>query len=194
MCGTLAGRGFHDSIAHATSPQENLTFRVNDLDGFGTAQRCSCSRRTHGSDHPGPSADGMNVFVYLSMLPLAQTHTRSAVPPSDYNRCRRGALRLRNVHDEMITQPGGPSCALSARPGAVSRVEHVSRAGQAAQPTFCHRLNLAPRRTDAMAGDSPGLHAGVWTPPNAHARLVATCKIEFAALLGRASITVDLMP
>ncbi len=38
--------------------------------------------RTRSTGRRDPSADGTNVFVYLSMLPLAQTHTRSAVQPS----------------------------------------------------------------------------------------------------------------
>jgi|tagenome__1003787_1003787.scaffolds.fasta_scaffold17651532_2 hypothetical protein len=37
----------------------------------GTARRCSYSRQSHNSDQPSPSADGTNVFVYLSMLPFS---------------------------------------------------------------------------------------------------------------------------
>ncbi len=72
--------------------------------------------RTRSTGRRDPSADGTNVFVYLSMLPLAQTHTRSAVQPSDDILCRRGALRLRNVRDAMITQSDGSPRALWAGP------------------------------------------------------------------------------
>ena len=115
------------TIAHATSPRNSSTVRVDDQSAL--AQRSVAVAAAHVRLGPGTArgSDGTNVFVYLSMLPLAQTHTRSAVQPSDDIRRRRSALRLRNVRDDMIPQPGGIPCALSARPGTVSRAGRPSR-------------------------------------------------------------------